>query len=232
MRLVDYLDTGADLGPDRPCLTTDGRSRSYAAVQELSSRVAAALVARGVRPGDRVAILSANDPTSFTCVFGISRAGAVWCPVNPRNEAAENRRAPRPVRLHRAALPAGVRTARRRDPRRPARADDARVPGRRRPGGRPDAPPPDAPPPDALSWNDFLAARGRRRTGRRTGPRRPRDDRRHGRDDGPPEGRRAHRPEHRDDDGAHAHELPVRRLRRCTWRWHRSRTRRGCCASR
>lgn len=24
-------------------------------------------------------------------VFGISRAGAVWCPVNPRNEAAENR---------------------------------------------------------------------------------------------------------------------------------------------
>lgn len=91
MRLVDYLDKGADLGPDRPCLTTDGESRSYAAVRELSSRIAAALVARGVRPGDRVAILSANDPTSFTCVFGISRAGAVWCPVNPRNEAAENR---------------------------------------------------------------------------------------------------------------------------------------------
>jgi len=38
-----------------------------------------------VRPGDRVAILSANDPTAFTCVFGISRAGAVWCPINPRN---------------------------------------------------------------------------------------------------------------------------------------------------
>ncbi|WP_088283944.1 long-chain fatty acid--CoA ligase [Kineosporia sp. A_224] len=91
MRLVDYLDKGADLGPERPCLTTDGESRSYAAVRELSSRIAAALVARGVRPGDRVAILSANDPTSFTCVFGISRAGAVWCPVNPRNEAAENR---------------------------------------------------------------------------------------------------------------------------------------------
>ena len=24
-------------------------------------------------------------------MFGISRAGAVWCPVNPRNEASENR---------------------------------------------------------------------------------------------------------------------------------------------
>jgi acyl-CoA synthetase (AMP-forming)/AMP-acid ligase II len=91
VRLVDYLDKGADLGPDRPCLTTDGVSRSYAEVRELSSRISAALAARDVRPGDRVAILSANDPTSFTCVFGISRAGAVWCPINPRNEAAENR---------------------------------------------------------------------------------------------------------------------------------------------
>ena len=45
---------------------------------------------RVCRPGGRVAILSANDPVSFTCVFGISRAGGVWCPINPRNEAAEN----------------------------------------------------------------------------------------------------------------------------------------------
>jgi len=91
VRLVDYLDKGASLDADAPCLTTDGRSRSYAEVRELSLRVSAALAARGVRPGDRVAILSANDPTAFTCVFGISRAGAVWCPINPRNEAAENR---------------------------------------------------------------------------------------------------------------------------------------------
>ncbi|MFD0517569.1 hypothetical protein [Paractinoplanes durhamensis] len=38
-----------------------------------------------------MAVLSGNDPTAFTCVFGISRAGAVWCPINPRNEAYENR---------------------------------------------------------------------------------------------------------------------------------------------
>ena len=91
MRLADYLDKGASLDVDAPCLTTDGQSRSYADVQELSRRIAAALAARGVRPGDRVAILSTNDPTAFTCVFGISRAGAVWCPITPRNEAAENR---------------------------------------------------------------------------------------------------------------------------------------------
>jgi acyl-coenzyme A synthetase/AMP-(fatty) acid ligase len=91
MRLVDYLDKGASLGPDAPCLTTDGSSLSYGQVRDLSSRVAAALAANGVQPGDSVAIISANDPVAFSCVFGISRAGAVWCPVNPRNVAAENR---------------------------------------------------------------------------------------------------------------------------------------------
>ena len=91
MRLVDYLDKGASLGPDAPCLTTGGETLSYADVQQLSHRIAAGLAASGVRPGGKVAILSTNDPIAFSCVFGISRAGAVWCPINPRNEAAENR---------------------------------------------------------------------------------------------------------------------------------------------
>src|SRR5690348_7216907 len=68
-----------------------GRTRTYRDVQRLSWSIARALSRSGVRPGDKVAVLSANDPVALTCVFGISRAGAVWCPVNPRNEAAENR---------------------------------------------------------------------------------------------------------------------------------------------
>ncbi|WP_116040819.1 acyl-CoA synthetase [Amycolatopsis palatopharyngis] len=91
MRLTDYLDKGASLGADAPCLTTEGHSLSYGEVQELSWKVARALERSGVRQGDKVAILSGNDPTAFSCVFGIARAGAVWCPVNPRNEAVENR---------------------------------------------------------------------------------------------------------------------------------------------
>lgn len=91
MRLFDYLDKGASLGRDEPCLTMDGTPLSYGEVSDLSWQIARALHRSGVRPGDKVAILSANDPIAFTCVFGISRAGAVWCPVNPRNEALENR---------------------------------------------------------------------------------------------------------------------------------------------
>lgn len=91
MRLIDYLDKGASLGSDAACLSMDGIDFSYAQVQRLSYRVARGLDKSGIRPGDKVAILSGNDPVAFSCVFGISRAGAVWCPINPRNEASENR---------------------------------------------------------------------------------------------------------------------------------------------
>jgi fatty-acyl-CoA synthase len=91
MSLTSWLDKGASLGGDAPCLTLDGASLSYDEVVVLSHRIARALRRSGVRPGDKVGILSANDPVAFACVFGIARAGAVWCPINPRNGAAENR---------------------------------------------------------------------------------------------------------------------------------------------
>jgi fatty-acyl-CoA synthase len=91
MRLIDYLDKGATLGVAEPCLTMGERDMSYGEVQRLTWRVARALDRSGIKPGDKVAVLSGNDPIAFACVFSISRAGGVWCPINPRNEAAENR---------------------------------------------------------------------------------------------------------------------------------------------
>jgi hypothetical protein len=70
VRLADYLDKGASLGAGAPCLTTGGQSRSYADVQELSRRIAAALAARGVRPGDRVAIWSPNTAEWVMAALG------------------------------------------------------------------------------------------------------------------------------------------------------------------
>ncbi|WP_066271225.1 AMP-binding protein [Hydrogenophaga palleronii] len=91
MRLIDYLDKGAMLGPDAACLSMGRIDLSYSDVQRISHRVARALARSGIKPGAKVAVLSSNDALAFACVFGISRAGAVWCPVNPRNEASENR---------------------------------------------------------------------------------------------------------------------------------------------
>jgi len=91
MQLADYLDKGAQLGADRPCLTMGDHDWPYADVQRFSHQVGRALARSGVAPGDKVAVLSSNDATAFACVFGISRAAAVWCPVNPRNGVDENR---------------------------------------------------------------------------------------------------------------------------------------------
>jgi acyl-CoA synthetase (AMP-forming)/AMP-acid ligase II len=91
MRLIDYLDKGASLGAAAPCLRMGAVLLSYGDVQRFSYRVARALQRSGITPGSKVAVLSGNDPVAFACVFGLSRAAAVWCPINPRNEAAENR---------------------------------------------------------------------------------------------------------------------------------------------
>lgn len=90
MELHDYLDKGAALGSEQPCLTMGDASLSYGAVQALSHRFARALHRDGIAPGSHVAVLSDNDPHAFACVFGIARAGCTWVPINPRNEAAEN----------------------------------------------------------------------------------------------------------------------------------------------
>jgi acyl-CoA synthetase (AMP-forming)/AMP-acid ligase II len=89
--LADHLDKGASLGRDAPCLVEGTRTLSYGEVQDLSWSVARALARSGVEPGGKVGILSSNDAVAFACVFGIARRGAVWCPINPRNEANENR---------------------------------------------------------------------------------------------------------------------------------------------
>ncbi|WP_341893171.1 long-chain fatty acid--CoA ligase [Variovorax sp. YR752] len=90
MRLVDYLDKGAQQGADSPCLTMGNADLSYGQVQRVSWRVARGLQRAGIAPGSKVAVLSSNDAMAFATVFGISRAGCVWCPINPRNEASEN----------------------------------------------------------------------------------------------------------------------------------------------
>ncbi len=91
MRLVDYLDRGASYGGDRPCLSVGDDIWSYRHVQLLTYRLARALARDGLSQGVSVAVLSPNDPLAFACVLSISRASAVWCPINPRAAAAENR---------------------------------------------------------------------------------------------------------------------------------------------
>jgi fatty-acyl-CoA synthase len=62
---------------------------TYAQLSERSGRVATALAARGVRRGDRVAVVLRNRLEFLEILFGAARLGAVFVPVNFRLSAPE-----------------------------------------------------------------------------------------------------------------------------------------------
>ncbi|MGI5444860.1 FadD3 family acyl-CoA ligase [Streptomyces sp. CA-243310] len=68
----------------------DGRVRvSYAQLGERVERAAAACVAAGVEPGDRVAVWAPNTLDWIVCALGAVSAGAVLVPLNTRFKGAE-----------------------------------------------------------------------------------------------------------------------------------------------
>jgi acyl-CoA synthetase (AMP-forming)/AMP-acid ligase II len=75
--------------PDKAALVMGGRRLTWAGLDDRVNRVAAALVAAGLQPGDRVAILLANCPEYLELYFGIARAGMVAVPINYRLTARE-----------------------------------------------------------------------------------------------------------------------------------------------
>lgn len=89
MRLIDWLDRGAAMGSDRPCLRERGETLTYGEVVAETRRIAAALCAHEVGRGSRAAVLGPNSASSFLAVLGILRSGATWIPVNVRSPAEE-----------------------------------------------------------------------------------------------------------------------------------------------
>jgi long-chain acyl-CoA synthetase len=66
-----------------------GETRTYRQLEEASNRVAQLLRARGLRTGDRVAVLLVNRPAWYEVVWGALRAGLYVTPVNFHLAAAE-----------------------------------------------------------------------------------------------------------------------------------------------
>ncbi|MEV0380066.1 AMP-binding protein [Nonomuraea sp. NPDC050643] len=73
-----------DAGPTRP-----GARVTFADADARSDRLAAALTGRGVRPGDRVAVMMDNVPGWPLSWLGILKSGAITVPVNVRYRAAD-----------------------------------------------------------------------------------------------------------------------------------------------
>ena len=76
------FDRAAALYADRPLLLGDERSFTYREVCSWSEELAQGLLRRGVKPGDRVALVMANYAELVAVKLAISRVGAVAVPLN------------------------------------------------------------------------------------------------------------------------------------------------------
>jgi long-chain acyl-CoA synthetase len=80
---ADELAGAADKDADRPAIKLDDRGLTYGQLDDAAARVAGLLRARGIQPGDRVAVQLPTVPY-FPIVFqGALRLGAVVVPLNP-----------------------------------------------------------------------------------------------------------------------------------------------------
>lgn len=87
LTLPDLLSAAARGHPDAPAVLFYGRTISYAELDRLSSRFAAALLDEGLQPGDRVVLVLPNIPQAVIGYYGALRAGAVVVLTNPIFEA-------------------------------------------------------------------------------------------------------------------------------------------------
>ncbi|MFT4307349.1 MAG: long-chain-fatty-acid--CoA ligase [Microbacterium sp.] len=89
--LTDLVEASAREYPDAVALEFFGRETSYRTLQEQIERVAGALHERGVRAGDRVAIVLPNCPQHIVAFYAVLRLGAVAVEHNPLYTARELR---------------------------------------------------------------------------------------------------------------------------------------------
>src|ERR1051325_4538759 len=86
---VRCLYRGVDLYGRKTGVVSGDRRFTYSEFGERCERLAAGLIAEGVRPGDRVAYLSFNNNELLEGYFGVLLAQAMVMPLNVRLTAAE-----------------------------------------------------------------------------------------------------------------------------------------------
>ncbi len=89
LNIATMLRESADANPDKTLCHINDLSFTYAQVDEISGRVASALLATGLQRGDKVALQLPNLPQFLFTYFGLMKAGLVMVPLNPLLRAPE-----------------------------------------------------------------------------------------------------------------------------------------------
>ena len=85
--LHDSLFASANEFPDKPAVVVEGQPHTYAELRDAVARLAAALRARGLQRGDRVAIYMDNTWPCVVSIFAALAAGGVFLVINPQTKA-------------------------------------------------------------------------------------------------------------------------------------------------
>src|ERR671932_2589272 len=81
--LVDFFRSSVEEHRDKTALTFYGTTFDFARLEALSEKMAASLAARGVKKGDRVALMRPNCPQYVISFFATVRLGAIVTQLNP-----------------------------------------------------------------------------------------------------------------------------------------------------
>ena len=84
-----FLERSAEVFPDKIAIAGGDRDYSYKEFAEEATRLAQALRASGLRPGDRVAYLCPNIPEMLIAHFAVPLAGCVLVAINTRLSSNE-----------------------------------------------------------------------------------------------------------------------------------------------
>ncbi|MGW8648317.1 amino acid adenylation domain-containing protein, partial [Nocardia salmonicida] len=80
--VIELFDAYAARTPDAVAVEFCGWTMTYAELLSVADRVAASLVARGARRGDRIAMALDRSPEQIATVLGIAKAGAACVPLD------------------------------------------------------------------------------------------------------------------------------------------------------
>lgn len=85
--LREGMIRSASLHPDKVALIVEGKEYTYGQLFEVSRRMAAVLLDRGLKRGDRVAVYMDNTWPCITSIYGTLLAGGVFLMINPQTKA-------------------------------------------------------------------------------------------------------------------------------------------------
>jgi fatty-acyl-CoA synthase len=81
---LSFLNRAVTIWPDLPAVVYGAHRKTYAQYRDRCTRLAAALAARGVKPGQVVATILPNIPAQAEAHFGVPACGAVLNAINTR----------------------------------------------------------------------------------------------------------------------------------------------------